>query len=184
GQRPPPRRPLEPRPAGLHTPHQQTHPPQPPTRNPSPELSSRVLSARKGELIVTGKGRDGGRQRTLPIHPELRLALAAWLDQRAALPGADTTAVFLNLRGGRLTDRAARTVITDLGTNADLTIHGDEFSPHVLRHTFATQLVRQGVDLVVVADLMGHSRLETTRIYTQPTDADRVAALGLLLTDR
>ncbi|KQC34739.1 hypothetical protein UK82_30435 [Frankia sp. ACN1ag] len=142
------------------------------------------LSARKGELVVTGKGRDGGRQRTLPVHAELRLVLAAWLDQRAALPGADTTAVFLNLRGGRLTDRAARTVITDLGTDADLTIDGDQFGPHVLRHTFATQMVRQGVDLVIVADLMGHSRLETTRIYTQPTDTDRDAALGLLLTDR
>ena len=65
---------------------------------------------------------------------------------------------------------------------ADIGSH--EFGPHVLRHTFATQLVRQGIDLVIVADLMGHSRLETTRIYTQPTDADRAAALGLLLTDR
>jgi site-specific recombinase XerD len=142
------------------------------------------LSARKGELVVTGKGRDGGRQRTLPVHTELRLALTAWLDQRTALPGADTAAVFLNRRGGRLTDRAARTVITDLGTEADLTVDGDEFGPHILRHTFATQLVRKGTDLVIVADLMGHSRLETTRIYTQPTDADRAAALSLLLTDR
>ncbi|CAO5185833.1 Integrase [Frankia sp. AiPs1] len=141
------------------------------------------LSARKGELAVTGKGRDGGRQRTLPIHPDLRTVLASWLDHRATLIGADQTAVFLNRRGGRLTDRAARTIITDLGATADLTIDDEPFGPHVLRHTFATQLVRKGIDLVIVADLMGHSRLETTRIYTQPTSTDRAVALGTLITD-
>ena len=59
----------------------------------------------------------------------------------------------------------------------------DPFGPHVLRHTFGTQLVRGGVDLVTVAELMGHARLETTRLYTLPTKADRDWALDTLLTD-
>ena len=53
----------------------------------------------------------------------------------------------------------------------------------MLRHTFATRLVRGGTDLVIVADLLGHARLETTRVYTGPTDEDRTAALDLLDVD-
>ena len=53
----------------------------------------------------------------------------------------------------------------------------------MLRHTFGTQLVRGGVDLVTVAELTGHARLETTRLYTLPTKADRDRALDALLTD-
>jgi len=54
---------------------------------------------------------------------------------------------------------------------------------HVLRHTFATTLVRGGTDLVIVAELLGHARLETTRGYTRPTAADRARALDLLAVD-
>jgi integrase/recombinase XerC len=56
----------------------------------------------------------------------------------------------------------------------------------VLRHTFGTQLctrLRGGEDLVTVAELMGHARLDTTRIYALPTRADRERALDALLTD-
>jgi len=78
-----------------------------------------------------------------------------------------------------------RTIIGRLGDLAGL---GDDplqpFGPHVLRHTFGTQLVRAGVDLVTVAELLGHARLETTRVYTRPTKADRERALDVLLTDR
>lgn len=54
---------------------------------------------------------------------------------------------------------------------------------HVLRHTFATSLVRGGADLVIVAELLGHARLETVRIYTQPTEDDKIRALDHLITD-
>jgi integrase/recombinase XerC len=50
---------------------------------------------------------------------------------------------------------------------------------HILRHTFATTLVRGGTDLVIVAELLGHARLETTRIYTRPSAEDRTRALDL-----
>lgn len=61
---------------------------------------------------------------------------------------------------------------------------GELAGPHVVRHTFGTQLVRAGVDPVTVAELMGHARLETIRLYTRPTSADRERALAALLTDR
>ncbi|MEV5503595.1 tyrosine-type recombinase/integrase [Nonomuraea fuscirosea] len=78
------------------------------------DLADVRLSARKGELRVRGKGRDGGKIRHLPLHPDLRQALTDWLQARTGWKGAGTTAVFLNQRGGRLSDRAARD-ITGLG---------------------------------------------------------------------
>ncbi len=141
------------------------------------------LSARRGELVVrAGKGADGGTRRVVPVHPELRAVLTAWLDARERWPGAAGPALLLNRRGGRLSDRSGRTIITRAGAAAGLD-EGDGFGPHVLRHTFATQLVRDGHDLVLVADLLGHADLGSTRVYTQSTHDDRAAALGALLTD-
>jgi integrase/recombinase XerC len=60
----------------------------------------------------------------------------------------------------------------------------DDATAHVLGHTFATALVRRGVDLVVVAELVGHARLDQTRRYTLPSDEDRRQALDLLPVDR
>jgi integrase/recombinase XerC len=101
------------------------------------------------------------------------------------LPGAeDTDALLLNRRGGRLSDRSARAIVTDLGAQVGLGDGpGDGFGPHILRHTFATQLLRGGADPVLVADLLGHASLGTVRTYTQPNDTDRERALDLLPTD-
>jgi site-specific recombinase XerD len=60
----------------------------------------------------------------------------------------------------------------------------NDFSPHVRRHCFGTTLVRDGHDLVLVAELMGHARLETTRAYALPTATDRQRAIDSLPTDR
>jgi integrase/recombinase XerC len=144
------------------------------------------LSARKGELRVLGKGSDGGKPRTVPVHAELRQVLQTWVDERRGWPGAgDMSALLLNRRSGRLSDRSVRTIVERFGEQAGL---DDDplvpFGPHVLRHTFGTQLVRAGVDLVTVAELMGHARLETTRIYARSTRADRERALDALLVDR
>ncbi|GAA3661786.1 hypothetical protein GCM10022224_026660 [Nonomuraea antimicrobica] len=149
------------------------------------DLADVRLSARKGELRIRGKGRDAGKTRLLPIHPDLRQALADWLATRTDWKGAGTCpAVFLNRRGGRLSDRAARAIITGLGDAVGL---GDDptepFSPHVLRHTFATQLIRDGKNPILVAELLGHGSLDTTRRYALPTEADKAAALDALITD-
>ena len=135
------------------------------------------LSARKGTLRVVGKGE---KVREIPIHPQLRTALRGWLDERPDWPGADGPALFLNQRGSRLSVKGAHDIITAIADTAGL---DDDTTTHVLRHTFATRLVRGGTDLVIVADLLGHARLETTRVYTGPTDQDRAGALELLDVD-
>jgi hypothetical protein len=113
---------------------------------------------------------------------KLRTDLEQWLSERLTWPGAGTSpALFLNTRGGRLSVRAASGIIATIAENARL---DDETTAHILRHTFATTLVRGKTDLIVVAELMGHTRLETTRRYSLPTEQDKAGALGLLTTDR
>jgi site-specific recombinase XerD len=136
------------------------------------------LPARKGVLRVLDKGQ---REREVPIHPQLRTALADWLDERrTSLAASESTALFLNRRGGRLTPRAVHDVITGIAARAGL---DDGVTAHVLRHSFATTLVRGGTDLVIAAELLGHSRLETTRAYTRPSAEDRREAVELLPVD-
>jgi len=75
----------------------------------------------------------------------------------------------------------AHAIITGIAADAGL---DDNTTAHVLRHSFATTLVRGGTDLVIVAELLGHARLETTRIYTRPTAEDRARAINLLPVDQ
>jgi site-specific recombinase XerD len=135
-------------------------------------------SARKGVLRIYGKGE---RVRKVPIHPQLHTALTGWLSERADWPGSNKSpALFLNQRGQRLSVRGAHDIVTAITAAAGL---ADDTTVHVLRHTFATTLVRGGTDLVIVAELLGHARLETTRAYTRPSAEDRTRALNLLLVD-
>ncbi len=135
------------------------------------------LSARKGELHLVGKGE---KSRTVPVHPKLREALAAWLDMRPSRPGAGTAALFTSGRGTRMTTDALADVIDRITKAAGLE---DEVTSHRLRHTFGTELTRSGVDIVTVAELMGHASLETTRLYTRPSADDMQRAVDLLTAD-
>jgi site-specific recombinase XerD len=142
------------------------------------DLDDVRLSARKGVLRVLGKGE---RLREVPIHPQLRTALAEWLAERQNWSGAvESPALFVNRRGSRLSARGAHDVITGIAATAGLE---DRVTAHVLRHSFATTLVRGGTDLVIAAELLGHARLETTRVYTRPSGEDRHRAVGLLPVD-
>ena len=108
--------------------------------------------------------------------------LRLWLDERPDWPGAQTTpALLLNRRGTRLTTRGASTIFRTIATTAGLE---DTITAHIGRRTFATTLVRGGTDLVTVAEMLGHARLDTVRAYTRPTADDRAKALNLLPTDR
>jgi site-specific recombinase XerD len=136
------------------------------------------LSARKGDIHLVGKGE---KSRNVPVHVKLREALAEWLAERPSYPNAGTSAaLFLSRRGTRMTTDALADVIDRITAAAGLE---DEVTSHRLRHTFGTELTRSGVDIVTVAELMGHASLETTRVYTRPTDDDMQRAVDLLSTD-
>jgi site-specific recombinase XerC len=135
------------------------------------------LSARKGEIHLVGKGE---KPRTVPVHPKLRQALAAWLKERPSRRGAQSAALFISGRGTRMTTDAIADVITAITTASGL---DDHVTSHVLRHAFGTELTRRGVDIVTVAELMGHASLETTRLYTRPSAADMQRAVDLLTSD-
>lgn len=146
------------------------------------------ISTRRGKVIVrAGKGRDGGTYREVQLHRAAREALRGWMDVRPDWPGSETSALWLNRRGGRLSVRSINTVVREIATMAGL-VHDagpdagkPRVHPHTLRHTFGTQLLRNGVDVVTVADLMGHAKLDSTRIYTRSSSADRARAIEQVL---
>jgi len=132
------------------------------------------LSARKGMLIVRyGKG---GRYREVPVHSQLRAALETWMAQRT--PADGEVALFVNSRGWRLTTRGIYDILTGLADAAGV----EDFTPHTLRHTLGTNLRRAGEDIVVIAELLGHS-IETARRYTLPSEDERRAAIENLPVD-
>ena len=130
-------------------------------------------SARKGLLIVrSGKG---DVYREIPLNRPCRDAVDVWTKQRRSVAEERERALFIGPRGGRLTPRSIDRVVRSVAGRAGL-----ELSPHTLRHTCVTNLVRGGNDLVLVAELAGHRRLETTRRYSLPSAADRQAAMEAL----
>lgn len=128
-------------------------------------LGDMRLSA--GELRVIGKG---DKERWVFIGEPAQRALRAYLDEgRPQLLGKRTSsAVFLNRSGGRLSVRSISTIVREAGIAAGIPF---EVTPHVLRHTFATHMLDGGADLRVVQELLGHSNIATTQIYTHISQA-------------
>jgi integrase/recombinase XerC len=118
-------------------------------------------------LRVLGKG---NKQRTVPFGEPALDALRAWLgDGRPALATAESgPALLLGARGGRLNARQARTVVHQTVAAVD---GAHDIGPHGLRHSAATHLLEGGADLRVVQELLGHSSLATTQLYTHVTVA-------------
>lgn len=119
----------------------------------------------KSELVrLRGKG---GKERIVPIGSAAIKSLNAYLVQgRPALAKSQSVAVFLNNRGGRLTRQSAWAVLKAAALRAGLS---QEVTPHTLRHSFATHLLENGADIRVVQELLGHSSIATTQIYTLVT---------------
>ena len=111
----------------------------------------------------------GSKERIVPVGGYAQRALQAYLVRiRPGLVklGKGTPALFLNQRGGRLSRQSAWQIITDAASEANLQ---SEISPHTLRHSFATHLLEGGADVRVVQELLGHSSVATTQIYTLVT---------------
>lgn len=115
---------------------------------------------------VRGKG---GKERLVPLLGSARQALDEYLrDGRPYLHPKnnartqDPDAIFLNARGGRLTRRTVCKLVEKYGRN----VHIEGLHPHTLRHSFATHLLEGGADLRVLQEMLGHSDISTTQIYT------------------
>lgn len=125
--------------------------------------SDLLLVPRHERLVV----RQEGGSRQIPLHHRARPALQEWLTEREEWAGsAGTPALFLNRRGGRLSTRSVDELVAHFGEKAGLS-DDKRITPQVLRHTFGENLVRAGADLLLVASLMGHKRLDTTRHYAE-----------------
>ncbi|MEN9748054.1 MAG: hypothetical protein RLZZ603_746 [Actinomycetota bacterium] len=117
-------------------------------------------------IRVVGKG---NKERIVPVGRFAQRALENYLVRtRPSLvaKGAGTPAVFLNQRGGRLSRQSVWQILVDAAEVAGLQM---EVSPHTLRHSFATHLLEGGADVRVVQELLGHSSVATTQIYTLVT---------------
>ena len=120
-----------------------------------------------GEMVrVLGKG---GKQRLVPVGSYARAAVEAYLTRVRpgfAARGTPTPALFLGARGARLSRQGAWLVIQAAAERAGLAAH---VSPHTFRHSFATHLLQGGADVRVVQELLGHSSVATTQLYTLVT---------------
>jgi integrase/recombinase XerC len=122
-----------------------------------------TIKARSGKVIVRhGKG---GKYREVPLNADARQAVESWLEACK-----DDKHLFANRRNGQpLHTYSLQHALTRLGRAARLP---ERLTPHRLRHTFGKSLVDAGVSLDRVAMLLGHTRLDTTAIYTMPSLAD------------
>ena len=128
-----------------------------------------AVTGERKMLLVKGKG---GKERLVPLGAPAREAIKTYLKVRAGfLPGLEKAQKFLfPSRGieGHLTRRRVAQLMKDLAVKANLDPR--TFSPHVLRHAFASHLVAHGADLRSVQQLLGHADIATTQIYTHVQD--------------
>ena len=114
-------------------------------------------------ITVRGKG---NKERIAPISGAALRALCDYLEHgRPELVRAyakPTPAVFLNARGGRLTRQSVHALVAEAGRSIGVA----NLHPHTLRHSFATHMLSGGADLRVIQEILGHSDISTTQIYT------------------
>ncbi|MBB4823941.1 integrase/recombinase XerC [Sporosarcina luteola] len=128
-------------------------------------LKIRDIDLSLGIVLVMGKGR---KERYIPFGSFALAALEAYLaDSRPLLlKHRQHDALFVNMRGEPLTDRGVRHVLNELMKRAAL---HTKIHPHMIRHSFATHLLANGADMRTVQELLGHSHISSTQVYTHIT---------------
>jgi integrase/recombinase XerC len=132
-------------------------------------LSDIILDDRKGSVIVReGKGT---KRREIPLNNKARKAMLDYLQVR---PEIESNYLFLGQRNEGIKSKTVQRSVTRFADPIGLR----DVTPHTLRHTFAKSLIDSGVSLDKVATLLGHSNLNTTRIYTTPSVQDLLNAIN------
>jgi len=115
-------------------------------------------------LKVLGKG---NKERVIPVSPQLIGSIKKYVeDRKAEFPGLDTDVLLVDEKGRALNPRK---VYSSVKAHLNRVVTIEKRSPHVLRHTFATHLMNNGADLNAVKELLGHSSLAATQVYTHNT---------------
>ncbi|MEE9278339.1 MAG: site-specific tyrosine recombinase XerD [Dehalococcoidia bacterium] len=130
-------------------------------------LDSIELHNNRATVRCLGKG---GKERLIPIHEQAVHALRVYLqDARPELARSRREkALFINRRGERLTRQGFWLILKNYAKAANIP---NDVTPHTLRHSFATHMLRGGAPLRSVQELLGHANISTTQVYTQLTDA-------------
>ena len=119
------------------------------------------------KINVIGKGK---KRRTLHLNSEMTRILSEWLAVRSRFPGNDKSkALFLSKKGNRLAIRTMEDNFKKLLIKANLSVHF-KVTCHTLRHSFASHLNDQDVDVLVIQSLLGHSSPKSTHIYIHPSE--------------
>ena len=111
----------------------------------------------------------GAKERVIPVHANAARALERYLDQArpALLKSRTQSALFVNRRGERLTRQGFWLILKNYAKSAAIKTH---VTPHTIRHSFATHLLRGGASVRDVQELLGHANVSTTQVYTQLAD--------------
>lgn len=119
-------------------------------------------------IRVLGKG---NKERIVPFTEECKKSLKNYLDKSRPIlfkrNPQFSPAIFLNSKGNRLTTRGLEYILDQIEIK---TGEYNKIHPHMLRHTFATELLENGADLRVIQELLGHSSINSTQIYTHVSD--------------
>jgi len=118
------------------------------------------LDLAAGEITVTGKGR---KTRTIPVGARARDALRAWLAVRPGRAAANERALFVGARGRRISPSALGSRLKSWARRRGVP---GRIHPHMLRHSFASHLLQSAQDLRAVQEMLGHSSISTTQVYT------------------
>jgi integrase/recombinase XerD len=124
-------------------------------------LNMEDVNPREGTVKCLGKG---GRERLIPIYPQAAKAVEEYLKEGRPqfVTRPQERALFINQRGERLTRQGLWHILKGYAKAAGL----KKISPHTLRHSFATHLLRGGANLRLVQEMLGHRHISTTQVYT------------------